>query len=308
MKKIIFSLFFIITFSLEGIAQIKNEIKIISKIDNEIITNIDIENEMNYLTAINNQLKSMERDKLKRFSLLSLQKEIIKKNELLKYYDLDQENEYLDNYIENFYKKIKINSLEEFKLYLSGYNLKYENVKKKIEIEVTWNELVYTKYKDQVNIDLEAIKKKINKKNIEINTYLLSEILFQIKNKDELEIKYREILDSINEKGFVITASIYSISDTAKYGGEIGWVNERQLSKEINAKMIKLKDGETSEPIIVPGGILLLKINDKKKENLDNDEKKELKKLADYERTKQFNQFSLIHYNKIKINSKIDEK
>ena len=72
--------------------------------------------------------------------------------------------------------------------------------------------------------------------------------------------------------------------------------------------MIKLKDGETSEPIIVPGGILLLKINDKKKENLDNDEKKELKKLADYERTKQFNQFSLIHYNKIKINSKIDEK
>tara|TARA_B100000795_G_scaffold267567_1_gene252677 strand:- start:523 stop:1449 length:927 start_codon:yes stop_codon:yes gene_type:complete len=308
MKKIILSFFFITLFFSKNIAQIKNEIIIVSKINNEIITNIDVENEMNYLIAINNELKSVERDELKKIALISLQKEIIKKNELLKHYELNQKNEFLETTIKNFYQRLEIDNLKDFELYLSEYNLRYEDVKKKIEIEIVWNEFIYGMYRDRVNVDIEAIKKRLSKKKVEVNSYLLSEIFFQIKNKEELEIQYNKIINSINEKGFINTASIYSISDSAKLGGEIGWINERQLSENINSNIKLLKSGEISKTIIVPGGFLILKVNDKKKENLNYNEEDELNKIIDYEKNKQFNQFGLIYYNKIKINSEINEK
>ena len=308
MKKIILSFFFITLFFSKNIAQIKNEIIIVSKINNEIITNIDVENEMNYLIAINNELKSVERDELKKIAHISLQKEIIKKNELLKHYELNQKNEFLETTIKNFYQRLEIDNLKDFELYLSEYNLRYEDVKKKIEIEIIWNEIIYGMYRDRVNVDIEAIKKRLSKKKVEVNSYLLSEIFFQIKNKEELEIQYNKIINSINEKGFINTASIYSISDSAKLGGEIGWINERQLSENINSNIKLLKSGEISKTIIVPGGFLILKVNDKKKENLNYNEEDELNKIIDYEKNKQFNQFGLIYYNKIKINSEINEK
>tara|TARA_B110000003_G_scaffold273973_1_gene312770 strand:- start:2371 stop:3297 length:927 start_codon:yes stop_codon:yes gene_type:complete len=308
MKKIILYISLILVLFPKVLAQSSNEIKIISKIDNEIITNIDVINEMNYLIAINNELKSIKDKELQVYALISLQKEIIKKKELLKYYELNQKNDYLESYIKNFYQRLQIGSQKEFELYLAEYNLKFEDIRRKLEIEVVWNELIFSKYKDQVNIDVEKIKNKIRKKRIEVSSYQLSEILFQIKNKEELDIQYNKIINSITEKGFVNTASIYSVSDSAKYGGEIGWINERQLSQNINDNINQLEVGELSKPIIVPGGILLLKVNDKKKENINYNEDEELKKTISYEKNKQFNQFSLIYFNKIKINSKIDEK
>ena len=306
--KNILTIFFILFFSIKLNAQIKSEINIIAKINDEIITNFDVEKEINYLIAINNQLQNVELNELKKFAKESLIKEIIKKRELLKYYALNQENDYLDNYIKNFYEKLQINSKQEFELYLSKYDLSFLDIKNKLEIEVVWNEYIYTKYKDQVNIDIEKIKKKINNTKIIGNSYLLSEILYLIKSKKESELKYQEIVNSINEIGFINTASVYSVSDTSKYGGDIGWVNERQLTKNINEGIKKLNIGEVSKAIVVPGGVLILKINDKKKEDLNIDKDDMLKKQIAFEKNKQFNQFSLIYYNKIKFNAKVDEK
>ena len=308
MIKKIFLIITILLISLKVNAQAKKAINIVAKIDDQIITNIDIEKEINYLIAMNNELKKIEYNELKEFAQQSLIKEVIKKKELEKHYELNQKNEYLENYIVNFYNKINLNSIEEFKIYLSQYDLEIDEVRSKFEIEVIWNEFIYTKYKEQVNIDIEAIKRKVDKKKIETYSYLLSEILFQIKSKNESKLRYEEIINSINKIGFVNSASIYSNSDSSKSGGEIGWINEGQLSKNILNSIKELKSGEISNPIIVPGGILILKVNDKKKENIDFDKEDELKKVIAFEKNKQFNQFSLIHYNKIKFNSKINEK
>ena len=306
--KNILTIFFILFFSIKLNAQIKSEINIIAKINDEIITNFDVEKEINYLIAINNQLQNVELNELKKFAKKSLIEEIIKKRDLLKYYAVNQENDYLDNYIKNFYEKLQINSKQEFELYLSEYDLSFLDIKNKLEIEVVWNEYIYTKYKNQVNIDIEKIKKKINNTKIIGNSYLLSEILYLIKSKKESELKYQEIVNSINEIGFINTANVYSVSDTSKYGGDIGWVNERQLTKNINEGIKKLNIGEVSKAIVVPGGVLVLKINDKKKEDLNIDKDDMLKKQIAFEKNKQFNQFSLIYYNKIKFNAKVDEK
>ena len=301
-------IFFVTFFSIELNAQIKSEINIVLKVNNTIITNVDIDNEVKYLVAINNQLKSIDPEELRKFAKQSLIKEIVKKNELLKYYDLNQDSDFLDNYIKSFFEKLKINSKKDFELYLSQYDLNYDDVKRKFEVEVVWNEYIYTKYNDQINIDIKKLEQKIDQTKILSNSYLLSEILYQVKSTNEIQPVYKKILISIDEIGFENTASIYSNSNTSKDGGNIGWINERQLSKTIYDNIQKLDNDQISLPIIVPAGFLILKVNNKKKENVNIDKDKELKKLIAFEKNKQFNQFSLIYYNKIRFNSKINEE
>ena len=285
-----------------------NEVKILVKIDNQIITNIDIENEINYLKLINEQIKNIKYDDIKKFAMTSLQREIIKKKEILKFYDLDQKSSFLKERMESLYKRLGLNSQKEFETYLYEYNLKFEDVRKKLEIEIVWNEMIYSKYQNQLNIDIDAIKKKIDEKTATGNSYQLSEILFQIQNKEQNILKYKEIIEIVNKNDFNTAANIFSISDTSKNGGDIGWISEIQLSNNINEKLKDVEIGGISEMITVPGGILLLKVNDKKKENVIINKENELKKIIAYEKNKQFSQFSLIFYNRLKFNSKIDEK
>ena len=307
-KLLFFILFFLIFgFNIQG----KSELFIVLKIDNEIITNQDIKQEIKYLIAINNQLETINSNEIKKYAKESLIKEKIKKKELLKYFELNQENQFLDNYMKDFYKKMKLDNKEQFKKYLETYDLTIEHVRKKFEIETVWNELIYIKYKDQVNIDEESIKKKLKKdldnKQLEIKSFELSEILYETSSKPEIQKKYEEIFASINNIGFNNTANIFSTSDSSKFGGKIGWVNERQLSKNIVNKIKDLEIGEISDPIIVPSGVIILKIENLKNEKADYNFEEELNKIIKYEKNKQFNQFSSIYYNKIKFNSKINE-
>tara|TARA_B110001450_G_C17620971_1_gene481202 strand:- start:32 stop:967 length:936 start_codon:yes stop_codon:yes gene_type:complete len=307
-KLLLFSLIFLF-FGLN--IQAKSELFIVLKIDNEIITNQDIKQEIKYLIAINNQLETINSKEIEKYAKQSLIKEKIKEKELLKYFELNQENEFLENYMKDFYKKMKLDNKEQFKEYLTAYDLTIEHVRKKFEIETVWNELIYTKYKDQVNIDIESIKKKLKRdldnKQLEIKSFELSEILYQTVNKSETKEKYEKIFASINDIGFNNTANIFSTSDSSKFGGKIGWVNERQLSKNILSKIKDLKIGEISDPIIIPSGTIILKIEDLKKEKADYNFEDELKKIITFEKNRQFNQFSSIYYNKIKFNSKINE-
>ena len=307
MKKILITLS-IMCLSLNVCSESINEIKIVAKIDNQIITNIDIKNEISYLKLINSQLENVEYSEIKKLSMDSLQREMIKKKAILNYYELGQESDFLKSQIKTLYERFGLNTKKEFETYLSRYNLKYEDIRKKLEIEVVWNEFIYTKYQDQLNIDIDEIKKRINKIKVTGNTYQLSEILFEVQNKEKNILKYKEIIKTINKSGFSTATSIFSISNTSKNGGDVGWVSEIQLSSNINKKIENLKIGEISEMINVPGGILLLKVNDKKKESLAINKEEELQKIVAYEKNKQFSQFSLIHYNKLRFNSKIDER
>jgi len=296
----------ILTFNYSNLSAIEN-VKILLKINNEIITNIDVENEYNYLIALNNDFKKIQKDKGLKIAIDSLTKEKIKKIEIEKYFDLNQKSEIIPNIIRSLYTSINLKNLDDFKNYLKGYNLNYLDIEKKINIETTWNKLVYKKYRDQVKIDTEKLKKTILNQKSEQNSYLISEILFITNVEETIEEKYKKIKLSIEKNGFKNSANIYSISESSKLGGKVGWINESQLSKEIISKLKKIKIGKYTNPIKVPSGNLILKIDDfkKVKNNLDID--KELKKLINYERNKQLNQLSNIFFNKIKNNALINE-
>ena len=303
--------FLIILFSIISNKSIySSEVYVVSKVNNIIITNVDVENEYRYLIALNNDLKNIDKKKIMKLAKNSIIREKIKETELKNHFDLNKENKYIDRILVNFYKALDLKNEKEFINYLLNYDLLFDEVKKKIVIEAAWNDLIYTKYIDKIQIDEQKIKKKINKlisDKKRQNVYLLSEILYNENNAENNENKYKLIKKSIAEIGFKNTANIHSISDTAKLGGQIGWINESQLSKIIKKKIAKLKIGEYTEPITIPGGILIINLDNIKiqEENLDFD--LEFNKQIIFEKNTQLNQFSKIYYNKINKNSNISE-
>ena len=299
------SLFLIINFK----SYTNENTYIVYKINNEIITNTDIEKEYRYLVSLNNQLKDLEKQKVIELSKESALREKIKKIELAKYFDFKTLNIKIDNYLENFYRNLNITNINDFEEYIKRNNISLDYVTKKIEIEILWNQLIYDRYIGQINIDRNELKKKV-KKLISINKqtkYSLSEILFNKESNSSFEKKLKNINQSISEIGFNNTANIYSISDSSKFGGKIGWIEEQKLSTKILEQFKSLETGQYTTPIQVGSSFLILKIEEIKYENITINQDEELNKMVTFETNKQLEKFSKIFYGKIKINSLINE-
>tara|TARA_X000000368_G_scaffold164568_1_gene129778 strand:+ start:259 stop:1185 length:927 start_codon:yes stop_codon:yes gene_type:complete len=283
------------------------EIKIISKVNDEIITNIDIENEKKYLLLLNENLNKLSKKEIFELAKNSLIREKIKKRETNRLF-LKRNNDVENKIIKNFYNKLGFNKEDEFIKFLDRKKIKIENLKQKLIIETLWNQLIYNKYNKQVRIDKSILEKKIityyNSKEKKYE-YELSEIV--IANEKDIKSKKKEIIKYIKQFGFKIAANKYSKSDTSKYGGDIGWIKGTRLSNNIKNKISKIKIGEISEPIQVSNGYLILKINDKKEIIEKFDLEKEIKLQVNYENNRQLNQFSLNHYKKLKKNVSIYE-
>jgi peptidyl-prolyl cis-trans isomerase SurA len=285
------------------------ETKIIHNIQNEIITNIDIKNEFKYLLALNSSLKELDEEKILNISNESIIREKIKKIELSKNFkEIKLNKEYSELLLKNIYSRLNLKSINEFEIYLKDYDLKLIDIKKKITIDALWNELIVKKYSSKVVINETAIKKGILKNSkIQSKEYKLSEIIFEVAKKDEIQKKYKEVVKSINEIGFKNSAATYSFSESAKIGGDIGWINENSLNNNIRKNISSLKVGEFTKPIILSNGILILKLINIKNLETTIDIENELKKAINYERSRQLNQYSKIYYNKIKKNLDFNE-
>jgi peptidyl-prolyl cis-trans isomerase SurA len=280
------------------------ESKIIHNIENEIITNIDIKREFKYLIALNNSLKDLGKEKILNISNESIIREKIKKIEISKNFkELKLDEDYYALLLKNIYSRLGLKSINEFETYLKDYDLEINDIKPKITIDALWNELIIQKYKVQISINETKIREKILKNSkVQSKEYQLSEIIFEVKNKEEIEKKYKKVVKSINEIGFENSATTYSFSESAKIGGDIGWINENSLSNNIRKNINSLKVGEFTKPIILSNGILIIKLINTKNSVTAIDIENELKKAINYERNRQLNQYSKIYYNKIKKN------
>ena len=302
-KKILISLFVLLCVQSQSI-----ETKIIHNIQNETITNIDIKNEFKYLIALNNSLKELDKEKILNISNESAIREKIKKIEILKNFKEIKINEdYSSILIKNIYSRINLKSLNEFEQYLKDYGLTINDIKTKTTIDALWNELIMQKYGSKININKNKIEEEILKNSkIQTKEYQLSEIIFEVINKEEIDKKYNEVVKSIDKEGFKNSAAIYSFSESAKIGGDIGWINENSLNDNIKKNIKDLKNGQITKPIILSNGILILKLEDTKTSETTINVKDELKKAINYERNRQLNQYSKIYYNKIKKNLNFD--
>ena len=307
-----FFLFFIfIFFYFNNSLLLSKEIKIINKINGEIITNIDVEIEHRYLLALNNDLKKIPKKEVLKIAKDSLIREKIKLYELKKYYDIKKfDNEkLLENIIQNFYQRLNIENKETFKEYLTSNQITYEQVKEKIKLEILWNQFIGQKFSNQISINENKLRESIKKNRLNVkNTfeYELSEIVIQAKNNDELVDKINEIKLNIDTIGFKSTATKFSLSESAKFGGSVGTIKESQLSDKIRLIIQNLEVGQISEPIQIGSSFMILKIDNKNIIKIEENEEQVLRNLIEFEKRKQFEQFSQIYFNKIKINSQID--
>ena len=307
MKRIIFLVLVIFFKNTLLFAQEKIFISVF--VNNQAITNVDIINEAKYLTALNPKIKDLDKKKILKIAEESIIREKIKEDELSKFINLEESSDLLNNIINDFYKRLQFNNLQDFENYLKNFDLSLNEVIKKIKIEAKWNELIFAKYNSQVEIDIQKLKKKIIEKNIsdeENEIYFLNEIVFTVESKSTFKETYTKIIESINEIGFKNTANVYSVSDSARFGGEIGWIGKNKLNNRILEKLNTLKIGDVSKPIQVPGGYIILEMQDKKREKKkEKDLDQELNELIMIEKNKKLNEFSIIHFNKTKVNSTI---
>ena len=303
-KLYILIFFFVLNSNLNAI-----ENKIVLKIDEEIVTSIDVKAEENYLKALNPGIKNLSSEKLNNIAKNSLIKEKIKKKEILKYIENIKLNDnYLDQLIEQRYSRLNLRNTDQFSIYLKTYEIDINTIKEKISIEALWNQLIYQKFSKNLKINIEKLKKElIEKFKKDEKNFLLSEIVFNINNNENLNAKYSEIIKNIQEENFETTALIYSISDSSNIGGKIGWIKEKSLNKKIKDQINNLKINDISKPISTPNGYLILKIDDIKFIKNEYDKDIELKNLIKSKKNQQLNQHSIIYFNKIKKDFLINE-
>ena len=297
---IIFSIiFFSVSLAIEN--------KILFRVNNEIITSIDILTELKYLGIINKDLKKTTNNKAFEIVKRSLIREKIKEIELKKLFkELEVEEKFLNNLLIDYFKSINIKTISEFEKFFISNDINPNLIKKKISIEILWNQLIYSKFKQNIKIDRESIQNELSK-SVKKKEFLLSEILFNLNENEKLNDKIVLIKKEIKEKGFSQTALSYSISDTSNKGGELGWVSETIMSQKIKNEVKKIKVGDHTDPIVIPGGFLIIKIEEIREKDNSSDLNDEIEKIIKDKTNEQLNQFSNIYFNKIKKNMVINE-
>ena len=304
MYKFFLLLTFFFTFFFE-VNSIEN--RILVKVNNEIITTIDISNEISYLALFNKDILDLEKNAIIEIAKNNLIQNKIKRKEILKYSDeIKINSDYLNKMIQNTYEQIGIKDLNNFIKLLEENNISLKYIENKIALNENWKQLIYLKYKDKIKINKLKITKEVsNKKNIFFN---LSEILFNLEENSNLEKKFTQISYNIKKNGFENTALIFSVSDSSKQGGKLGWISGRAISENILKELNKIKLGDFTNPIRTPGGFLILKIDgykeeDKKKDNIN----KQVNNIINLKISEQLKQFSNLYLNKLKKDSSINE-
>ena len=346
-------------------------IKVIISVGDEIITNYDLDNEIKYLNVITvGKIKELNDQESKKIATDSLIKDKIKISALSNYDNIIIKDELLNNQIIKTSRNIGFGSLEDFTTFLKFQEYELDEFKKKILLELKWNQLVYQFYKNQIVIDKKKIDEKLKiliaeqKKDVEYLVYEIfiknsaikeldeeseeklnennvveelpenkvvdeknSEIIIEAESasynnkknsiieeksiEKEVEVETNDqiiiddVIENIKEEGFENTAIKFSSSPTAQQGGNLGWVSESKFSKVLVKSIKETKIGSITEPIPISGGILILKVGDKRVEKTNIDLDKEMKKLIDIEKNKQLSNFSTNYFNQVKNNIKI---
>ena len=294
---------FTIILNIQNLSAFEN--KILFKIDNEIITTIDIYEEIKFLKVFNPEINSLSDVELFEISKNSLIRDKIKKIEIMKFVkELKVDDKFLLKLVERKYSRLNINSIKNFEKYLKKENLNIEIVKEKFIIELMWNDLIYQKFSKKVVIDKERIKNEISQNSQKKfqKEFLLSEIVFNVANKDEFNIKYQKILLDIEKVGFKKTALIHSNSDTAANGGLIGWVKEVNLNKRLKKVISELKPGQFSKPVRTSSGFIIIKIDEEKEYASKFNLADRMDEIIRFKTNEQLNQFSNMYLNKLKKN------
>jgi len=302
-------IYFIFFPSFESIAKINNQI--VAKIGNEIITAVDVENEIKIMIILNQKEFTQNNvNQFKNVAVQSLVRKLIKKNEIVKYKITEYNSNDLDNLLLKISKSFNTNK-KGLKNILEKNYINYENFVDKFRTNLLWNTLIYSIYKNQITINTVEIENELRKRLLdenEIIKYKLSEIEIAY-NQDSNKI-LDNIYYTIKKDGFENAAKKYSISPSSLDGGQIGWFFEKSLSKTYLNELKKLSIGNTTNPIRNLDSLIILKIENIKteKNNKNYDLEKIKKQIVDQKKKEKLELFSKSHYSNLESLTLIEFK
>jgi peptidyl-prolyl cis-trans isomerase SurA len=284
------------------------ENKIILKIDNEIITTIDILNEITNLKFFNKNINQLKDEEIYQIAIQSISKYIIKKNEISKNFsNIKFQNEnYLNQLVEKTYKDLGFQNLEDFKYALSENQVNFEKFQEKLITDILWNQIIFSKYYNMLVVDEKKLKIQLENTDKKINSLYLREIVYEVSDVMEINTKYNLIKNDIKALGFESAALKHSLSNTSSNGGNLGWIDEQSIGTEILNELKKISVKSITQPIRISSGFLILQKFDEREIEKDFNEEEQLKKLIDYEKNQQLNNYSNLYFNKVKKNVKIN--
>ena len=252
----------------------------------------------------------MSLDKAKQLESAAIKSTIkrnIKQIEIEKYDSLQFNQDDLDKELNQLASNAN-KDLDTLKNIFVANGMDFSIVIDQIRLELLWNSLIFNLYKDRLSINIDEIDEQLkliqNKKEIE--EYLISEIIIKPVPKDKLESTIKEIKNKIKIEGFEKVATYLSISETATKGGDLGWVDENIISKELKSSVINTPVGSIAEPILLPMGILFLKVRDKRELDKFKDLESAKEQLINVEKNKILNMHSLSHYDKLRRSIQIN--
>ena len=271
-------------------------------IGNKAIAQSDIVNEIKILLILNNESYNQEkRDKLQKLSVQSIIKRKVKEIEIERNNFFEFNKKDLNDELIRLANNLNVD-VDTLKNICESNELDFAIIEKNIIIELAWNSLIFQLYKNNLTINSDEINEKLklhkNKKKIE--EYLISEILILPIEKDMIESEIKKLTNEIENEGFEEVAKRVSISESAINGGNLGWLNENSISEKIKPTIVNTPVGELSKPILLPEGILLFKISDKRKIELNLSLEEQKNELVRLEKIKILQMHSLSHYDKVR--------
>ena len=300
LKKIFFSILLTIIFIEKSHAVISDAL--FMTIGDKAVTQSDIVAEIKTILILNNESYSQDkRDQLHKIAVNSIIKRKVKeieigRNNFFNYNPIDLEDE-----IKRLAQNLNIN-VDTLKNICSSNDLDFARIEHNIKVDLAWNSLIFQIYKDKLTINPDEIDeqlKSIENKN-EIIEYLISEIITEPVENDKVDSTITELKKKIKIEGFENVAKKLSISETAVKGGDLGWVNENSIARKIKREIINTPMGEISSPILLPEGILIFKVRNKRKVETKLNLETKKNELVKMEKIKILNMHSLSHYDKVR--------
>jgi len=299
-KKIFFVIVISSFFSTESNAVIKDSI--FAAVGNKAIVQSDITNEIKTLLILSGQsYREEEKGKIQTAAIQSIIKRTIKQIEVEKYKTLKFNKFDLENELQHLATNLNM-GIDIFEKVFESNGVKFSSVIRRLETELKWNTLIFELYKNRLSINIEEIEDQLKlmqnrKKTYE---YLISEIIIRPVTTEKLKSKIDELKKEIEIKGFEKAAIDLSIAETALKGGNLGWINENVLTKKFKSIIINTPVGKISVPVLLPQGILLFKVRNKRQLEESQTLEETKNKIVDAEKTKILNMFSLSHYDKLR--------
>ena len=270
-------------------------------IGDKAIAQSDIVNEIKILLILNNESYSDEkREDLHRISIESIIKRKIKEIEIERtdFFEFNQQD--VNYELTRLANNINAD-LETLKNICESNELDFAIIEKNIQINLAWNSLIFELYKNQISIDSDEINEQLRiSQGEKTEEYLISEIMIKPVEKNMVESEIKKLKDKIKIEGFESVAKRLSISESALNGGNLGWLNENSISDKIKPEIVNTPVGGLSKAILLPDGIFLFQIRNKRKidHNLSLEEKKD--KLVKFKKIKILKMHSLAHYDKVR--------